>query len=156
TNVAFESFRLIPQSSTVRILREQFRSLGAINDTTLGLVNSVPGRWYKFMVSLTNTAGASGNYAAGCAIYDYGTDGLTPGTNIVRCSTATNHSGKTDVAVAAVWPALRAFQDAGIDAWDNFLVYTPASKPVFTLPPTNVTATASKPLSFGVLADGPG
>ena len=114
--VAFESFRLIPQSSTAWILHEQFHSLGAITDTALGPVNSVPGRWYKFVVSVTNTAGASGNYTAGCAIYDYGTDGLTPGTNIVTFSSATNHTGQTDVTVPAVWPALRAFQDAGIDA----------------------------------------
>ena len=154
--VAFESYRLFPQSGGGWTLHEQFHSLGGLTDTTLGSVSSVAGRWYKFVVSLTNTAGASGNYSGGSALYDYGTDGLTPGTNLVTFSTAISHTGQTDITVSALWPALRAFQDAGIDAWDDFLVYTPASKPVFTLPLTNIVTTSGKTLTLDVLADGPG
>src|SRR6266404_2981444 len=65
--VAFESYRLIPQSTGVWTLHEQFHSLGVITDTPLSPVSFVPGRWYRFVVSLTNTAGASGSYNAGCA-----------------------------------------------------------------------------------------
>ena len=154
--VAFETYRLIPQSAGAWTLHEQFHSLGGLIDTSLGTVTTTAGRWYKFVVSLTNSAGAAGNYSAGCAIYDYGTDGLTPGANLVTFSTATNHTGQTDITVPALWPALRAFQDAGIDAWDDFLVYTPSSKPVFTLPLTNVIAASGSRLTASTLVDGPG
>jgi Fn3 associated len=55
-----------------------------------------------------------------------------------------------------MWAALRAFRNGGIDAWDNFLVYTPASLPVITLPLTNATASPGSALDFYALADGPG
>ena len=155
-SVAFESYRLIPVSGVGWTLHEQYRSLGSLIDTTLGTVSAVPGRWYKFVVSVANSAGTAGSYNAGCAIWDYGTDGLTPGTNVVTFATATNHTGQTDITVAALYPALRAFQDAGIDAWDNFLAYTAGSKPVFTLPLSNVVATAGQTVTSYVLADGAG
>jgi PKD repeat protein len=154
--VTFETFRVIPTAAGIWSLREQYRTAGANTETTINNVNVVAGRWYKFVVSLTNTAGASGSYSAGCAIYDYGTDGLTPGTNIVTFNTITNHTAQTDVTVAAMWPAIRAFQSAGIDVWDNFLVYTSNSIPVITLPLTNVTSSSGTPASFYSLADGPG
>src|SRR5260221_729933 len=82
TGVAFESFRFLPSSATVWSRREQYRTANANTETTVGNVNVLPGRWHKFVVSLTNTSGASGNYNAGCALSDYGTDGLSPGTNL--------------------------------------------------------------------------
>ncbi|HLH52414.1 MAG TPA: choice-of-anchor D domain-containing protein [Verrucomicrobiae bacterium] len=156
TGVAFESFRIIPTTSTTFSLREQFRSGGALTETPLGTINTVAGEWYKFVLTVTNVGGASGNYNAACAIYDFGTDGLTPGTNIVGFSTLMNHTGQTDITVPGIWPGLRAFQSGGIDAWDNFLVYTPASGPVFTIPLTNSSLAAGQSATFSVLAEGPG
>jgi len=77
--------------------------------------------------------GTAGNYSAGCSMYDYGADGLSPGASIVTFSTLTTTVAKRILRSPAVWAGLRAFQDGGIDAWDDFLVFTPASKPVFTL-----------------------
>jgi hypothetical protein len=154
--VTFETFRVIPTASGIWSLREQYRTGGANTETTLNNVNIVAGRWYKFVVSLTNTAGASGAYDAGCAIYDYGTDGVTPGTNIVTFNTVTSQTGQTDVTVPTMWPAIRAFQNGGIDAWDNFLVYTPASPPVITGALTNTSVAVGQSATFAVLADGPG
>jgi PKD repeat protein len=155
--VAFESFRVLPQGSGVWSLREQWRSGEVIPpETTIGSVNFVVGDWYKFVVSVTNTGGAAGNYTAGCAIYDYGTKGLTPGANIVTFPTLQTHTGQTNVTISAVWPAIRAFQDAGIDAWDDFLVCTPSSSPVFTVPLTNTMVPTGGAATFMALADGPG
>ena len=153
--VAFESFRFIP-SATTWSLREQYRTANALTENILGDVSYTAGRWYKFVVALTNTSGASGNYGAACSIYDYGTDGLTPGQNMVTFSTVRSNTGQEIATNAAVWPALRGFQNGGFDAWDNFLVYTPRSKPVITLPLTNTSAIAGQPANFIALADGPG
>ena len=87
---------------------------------------------------------------------DYGADGLTPGASIVPFSTVRNNVGQDIATNIAAWPALRAFQDGGIDAWDNFLVYTPASKPVLTLTLTNTTVANNQVATFRSLADGPG
>jgi hypothetical protein len=156
--VAFESFRFIPQTSTTLSLHEQYRTGGALApDTVLGTVTTTVGNWYKFVVALTNFSGASGAYFAACAIYDYGADGLTPGTNIVTFPALLGHTNQiADITVPAMWPALRAFQNGGIDAWDNFLVYTPASLPVITLALTNTPAAVGQAASFKALADGPG
>ena len=109
------------------------------------------------MISLTNTSGASGNYNAACALYDYGTDGLTPGANVITFPTLQTHSAQPDIAgIPSVWPALRAFQNGGIDAWDNFLIYRADSNPVFTLGLTNTTVAVGNTPTFNVLADGPG
>ncbi|HWD93449.1 MAG TPA: GH92 family glycosyl hydrolase [Verrucomicrobiae bacterium] len=156
TGVAFESYRFVPSSATVWSLREQYRSGNANTETTLGNVNVTPGHWYKFVVGLTNTSGATGNYNAGCAIFDYGIDGLSLGTNIAGFSTAETHTAQDIAKLPAVWAALRGFQNAGIDAWDNFLVYTPASKPVITLPLANTNVMIGNPATFETLADGPG
>jgi len=107
-------------------------------------------------VSLTNTSGATGNYQAGCAIYDYGADGLTPGPNIVTFSTFRSNVNQGIARSPMVWPALRAYQDAGIGAWDNFLVYKANSKPVITLPLADTTVAFGGAASFSILADGPG
>jgi uncharacterized repeat protein (TIGR03806 family) len=152
--VAFESFRFIP-SATTWSLREQYRTTNTLTETTLGDVTYVAGRWYKFIVNLTNS-GASGNYLADCAIYDYGSDGVTPGTNIVTFPTLRTNLAQDIATNQTVWPAFRAFQNAGIDAWDNFLVYTPASKPIITLPLTNTLAPVGQPRTFVTLAEGPG
>lgn len=154
--VAFESFRWIPQSATTLSLREQYRTGGALTETPLGTINVLAGEWYKFVVTLTNVSGASGGYNAACALYDYGADGLTPGTNAITFPTLLSHAGQTDMTVSALWPGLRAFQSGGINAWDNFLVYTPASPPVITLSLTNTSVAKGQAAAFNVLADGPG
>ena len=157
TGVSFESFRFVPSSAAVWSLREQYRTGNANTETTLGNVTVTSGHWYKFIISLTNTSGSTGNYNAGCALYDYGADGLTPGSNVIGFSTVQIHSTGQDIAkLAAVWPGLRAFQDAGIDAWDNFLVYTPASQPVFTLSLANTNVPVGNAATIEALADGPG
>lgn len=155
--VEFESFRFIPISATSWGLYEQYR-IGNITTSpaTLGTVAVVPGRWYDFIVGVTNISETTGTYAAGCALYDYGTDGLTPGTNVVTFAAATNHPGPSVATNSAVWPAFRTFQNAGIDAWDNFLVYTAGSAPQFTLGLSNVSVSVSNSASFRVLAAGPG
>ncbi|HEX4645106.1 MAG TPA: fibronectin type III domain-containing protein, partial [Verrucomicrobiae bacterium] len=157
TNVAFETFRFIPSSATVWPLFEQFRSAGTIvQSASLGSVNVTVGHWYKFVVALTNTAGAAGNYTAACALYDFGADGQTPGTNLITFPTVQSHTAQTDVTTNSVWVGLRSQQNAGIDAWDNFLVFTTNSPPVITLPLTNATIAANSPATFNVFADGPG
>lgn len=156
TGIAFETYRFVPSSATVWSLREQFRSANANTETTLGNVTVTPGHWYKFVIGLTNTSGATGNYNAACAIFDYGTDGLSPGANIVSFSTAESHTAQDIAKLAAVWAGLRGFENAGIDAWDNFLVYTPASKPIITLPLANTNVMAGDPATFETLVDGPG
>jgi predicted alpha-1,2-mannosidase len=155
--VSFESFRFVPSSTTVWSLREQYRTANANTETTLGNVNVSMGHWYKFVIGLTNTIGISGEYNSGCALYDYGSDGLTPGFNLVNFATVQVHTTAQTIAMlAAVWPGLRAYQDAGINAWDNFLVYTPASPPVITYPLINTNVVIGSPATFKVLADGPG
>ena len=154
--VAFESFRVLPQSPGVWSLHEQWRSGESLFETTINNVNFIVGDWYKFVVTITNTGGTAGNYNAACGIYDCGTNGLTPGTNIVTFPTLQTHTGQTNVTVSAVWSAIRAFQDGGIDAWDNFLTYTQTSGPVFTEPLTNAMAALGRPATFYALADGPG
>ena len=153
--VSFESFRFIPAGSLNWTVREQYRSAEALTENPLGNITVTAGHWYKFEVSLTNTSGASGNYNAACALYDYGTDGLSPGTNIIGFSTLRSNAGQTIASSTAVSPALRAFQSAGIDAWDNFLVYTASSKPVFTQPLHDFSANAGQSFRLAVLAEGP-
>jgi len=154
--VAFETFRVIPTATGVWSLREQYRTAGVNTETPINNVNVVAGNWYKFVVTLTNVSGVSGGYNAACAIYDYGANGITPGANIVGFSTLMSHAGQTDITVPAMWPALRAFQNGGIDAWDNFLVCTPASPPVITLALTNTSVALGQAATFAALADGPG
>ena len=152
--VVFESFRFIPSSATSWGLYEQFRTNNNIvTGGSLGTVTVSSGEWYKFVVGITNTAGT---LSAGCALYDYGTDGVTPGANLITFSSAVNHPAGDVLTSTALWPAFRAFEDAGISAVDDFLVYTPASLPVITLSPTNSAVTANEPANFVAQADGPG
>ena len=153
---AFESFRFIPASATSWTLHEQYRTNNANVNNTLGTVTVAAGRWYKFVAGVTNTSGASGNLAAGCALFDYGTNGLTPGADVITFSTAVSHAAQNLATNTAVWPALRAFEDAGISAWDNFLVYQSNSLPVMTLPLANAVVVSGSAATFNALADGPG
>ncbi len=150
--VAFESFRFIPAASNNWTLREQVRSTNVSTETLLGTAPVVPGHWYKFLVSLTNIPTG---FQAWCDLLDFGTNGLTPGPSVISFSTLQTHTSG-DITVSPIFPALRAFQDGGIDAWDNFLIDTASSTPVFTLAPMNVTALAGETPTFTVLADGPG
>ncbi|MDB6066991.1 MAG: hypothetical protein JWR26_3199, partial [Pedosphaera sp.] len=155
-NVAFATYRFAASAANTWSLREQIRTGGTSTETTLGNVTVTSGNWYKFVVSLTNTSGATGNYSSGAAIYDYGTDGLTPGANVVGFSTLRSHTAQDIAKLTSVWPAIRGYQNAGVDVWDNFLVYTPASKPVFTIPLTNAAVAAGTTPTFQALAEGPG
>jgi uncharacterized repeat protein (TIGR03806 family) len=154
--VAFESYRFIPNSATSWSLFEQSRAGNVtFNPGALGTITVQANHWYKFVVGVTNTSGPSGNLAAGAALYDYGADGLTPGANLITFSTATNHAAQ-DIATNVAWPALRAFEDAGVGAWDNFLVYTARSLPVFTSSLGKTSALVNSSVTFTVIADGPG
>ncbi len=153
--VAFESFRFLPSATTWSV-RECYRTGNTTTEFLLGNARYIVGHWYKFVVGLTNTSGSTGDLSTSCALYDYGADGLTPGTNIVTFSTLRNEVGLAIAKTNVTWPALRAFQNAGIDAWDNFLVYTPSSLPVFTLGLTNLTVSQGTVVNFAALADGPG
>jgi len=155
--VTFETLRFIASGATSWPLYEQYRTNGnTVSSGLLGTVTVAVNHWYKFVVAVTNTSGVTGNLAAGCALYDYGTDGLTPGTNIINFPTADSHFAPDLTGNPAVWPALRTFADAGTSAWDNFLVYQPNSPPVFTLTLTNTIVTTGNSASFKALADGPG
>jgi uncharacterized repeat protein (TIGR03806 family) len=155
SNVAFETFRFQPSSATVWAMFEQYRT-GNANTTSpnLGNVAVTSGHWYKFVVGLTNTSGGTGNYSAGCAIYDYGTSGLSPGAVIFSIST--NHTAQDIAKTTTVFPGIRAFQNAGIGAWDNFLVFTSNSPPVITLKLANTNLAQGNTATFNALADGPG
>jgi hypothetical protein len=153
----FESYRFIPTGSTTWPLYEQYCVNGtSTSSTSFGTATVEVGHWYKFVVAMTNTSGGSGNMSAGCALYDYGTDGLTPGANIITFPTATSHTGLAIATDTAVWPALRAMQDGGISAWDNFLVFTSNSPPVITLALVDAVAAPNSTPTFSTLADGPG
>ncbi len=155
--VAYESFCFVPDTSTNWSLHEQYRtSDNTVESAALGTVTVAAGRWYKFVVAITNTSGDSGNLSSGCALFDYGTNGLTPGQNMITFSTSVSHLLRGVVINRPVWPALRAFQNAGISAWDNFLVYTANSAPVFTLTLTNIAVLLTTTATLNVLADGPG
>jgi len=155
--VAFESFRFVPGSATSWPVYEQYRA-GGVSTTggALGTVTVEVGHWYKFEVGVTNTSGASGNLTAGCALYDYGSNGLIPGSNLITFSTATSHPAQDIATNTAVFPALRAWEDAGISAWDNFLVFQSNSPPVITLALSNTIAVSNSTVTFYTLADGPG
>jgi uncharacterized repeat protein (TIGR03806 family) len=155
--VAFESFRFIPTSATSWPLYEQSRTNNETGTgNALGTVTVEVGHWYKFVVAVTNTSGASGNVSAGCALYDYGTNGLTPGANLITFPTASSHAAEDIATNTAVWPALRAFEDGGISAWDNFLVFQSNSPPVITVALSNAVVAANSTATFYALADGPG
>ena len=156
TGVAFESYRFLPSSATVWSLREQFRTNNVNFENILGNVNVVAGHWYKFVIGMTNTSGASGNYTAACSIFDYGTTGLTPGANIITFSTLATHTNQDIAKTTTVYPGLRAFQDSGIGAWDNFLVFQSNSAPIITLKLTNSFVPTGSSATFSALADGPG
>ena len=155
--INFESFRFIPISGTSWPIYEQYAVSGAVTSSSeLGIVAVTTGHWYKFVVGMTNTSGASGNLTAGCALYDFGSNGLTPGPNLITFSTAQSHTALAIATDSTVWPAIRAFEDAGISAWDDFLAYTAGSAPVVTLPLTNVTFAPGAVAAFNIVADGPG
>ncbi|MGC9943218.1 MAG: chitobiase/beta-hexosaminidase C-terminal domain-containing protein [Verrucomicrobiota bacterium] len=155
--VAFESFRFIPASTTSWSAYEQYRAQGvSTTSVALGNVSVIAGHWYKFVVATTNTSGASGNLVASCALYDYGTNGLTPGTNLVNFSTLESHVASDIATNTAVWPALRITDNAAVSAWDNFLVFQTNSPPVMTLKLTNSVVALGSATTFSVLADGPG
>lgn len=155
--IVFESYRFIPANATSWQLYEQYRNNEVTTTSaSLGTVTVTTGHWYKFVVGVTNTSGVSGNYSSGCALYDYGANGVTPGANLITFATALTHTAQNIATNSTVWPAFRAFQDAGISAWDNFLVYTSNSLPVMTLSISNVSVAANNPATLNVLADGPG
>src|SRR5215469_3194286 len=157
SGVAFESFRFIPASTNTWNTYEQYRS-GNVTTTSasLGTVTVTAGHWYKFVVGMTNTSGASGNLSASCALFDYGTTGLTPGANVITFATATNHTALDIATNTAVWPAFRLSANAAINAWDNFLVYQSNDAPVITLKLANSVVGLGAPATFNALADGPG
>jgi hypothetical protein len=155
--VAFESFRFIPASATVWNVYEQYRAANAnTTSATLGNVTVVAGHWYKFAVAMTNTSGATGNLSASCALFDYGTNGVSPGTNLITFSTVMSHSALDIATNAATWPALRITANSAVNAWDNFLVYQSNSPPVFTLKLANSSVVPGAAATFSALADGPG
>ncbi len=156
TGIEFETFRAIPSSGTVWSIQEQARSGNVNVNPTLGNATVSPGRWYKFTVSITNTSGATGNFSASCALYDYGTNGLLPGANVITFNTLTAHTNQDIAKTTTAYSGLRSAQNGGISAWDNWLVYTPASLPVFTIPLSNATVALGSTPTFSVLAEGPG
>src|SRR5436305_1670337 len=100
----------------------------------------VDGGSYSFAESINAGAGGSG-----------GVSEFQSADTTATCGSASWNFSTT------VGPGLRGFKNAGIDAWDNFLVCTPAGKPVITLAVTNLNpVVAGNPVTFKALADGPG
>jgi uncharacterized repeat protein (TIGR03806 family) len=156
TGVEFESFRFIPTSTTAWGVYEQYNTGNATtNSDTLGNVTVTAGHWYKFVVGVTNTSGASGNVTASCALFDYGADGLTPGNNLITFSTVESHAAMGIATNTTVWPALRITANAAVNAWDDFLVFQSNSQPVITLKLTNSVVASGGTAIFNALADGP-
>ena len=134
--VAFETFRFVPSSPTVWGTFEQYRS-GNVTTTSaasLGNVTVTAGRWYNFVVSITNTAG---NLTTACALFDYGANGLTPGTNLITFSTVQSHAVADITADNTVFPAWRLTANAAVNAWDNFQIFQTNSAAVASQ--TNLT-----------------
>lgn len=132
--VAFESFRFVPSSTTVWGTFEQYRSNNiTVPSASLGNVTVTAGHWYNFVVSITNT---TGNLTAGCALFDYGVNGLTPGANLITFSTVQNHPLVDIVTDNAVFPAWRLTANAAVNAWDNFQIFQTNSA---AIGPTNLT-----------------
>lgn len=154
---AFATYRFVPASATTWNLFEQTRS-GDVTTTSasLGTVNVVSGRWYKFVIGFTNTSGITGDYSSSCALLDYGTTGTSPGANLINFATASAHSAQDIATNSAVWPALRGFANDGVGAWDNFTVFTTNQPPIITLPLANTSVTNASPATFAIVADGPG
>ena len=158
--ISFETFRFIPGGgggANNWAITEQTRSAN-VNTTspTLGTAAVTSGHWYKFVLGMTNTSGATGNFSASCALFDYGTSGLVPGANLITFSTLRTHTNQDIAKLSAVFPSIRSFQNSGISAFDNWLVYTPASAPTFTIPLTNTTVALGSTPTFSALAEGPG
>ncbi len=155
--VAFETFRFIPSSATVWAAYEQYRSASTTTTSgSLGNVTVVAGHWYKFVVAMTNTSGASGNLTASCALFDYGTNGVTPGANLITFSTVASHAAQDIATNTVIWPALRITANSAVNAWDNFLVFRSNSPPVLTLKLANSNLAPGAAATFNALADGPG
>ena len=56
---------LLPASTTSWTSYEQYRAQGvSTTSAALGNVTVIAGHWYKFVVGMTNTSGASGNLTA--------------------------------------------------------------------------------------------
>jgi len=114
--VAFECFRLAPRAISWPIYEEYRINNTTVNSPALGTVKVEVYHWYKFVVAVTNTSGASGNLAAGCALYDYGTNRPTPadrditgrGRNIITFSTASSHAAEDIATNTAVWGIWRS------------------------------------------------
>ena len=162
--VAFASFRTQPEANATLTnwsMRTQTKTTtnGATAETTFSpFFTIVPGRWYKYVITFTNTSG-TGTYSNYCRFIDYGTDGLTPGTNMFSFNAAANVTGAhlaSSTAGSNVYPAMRFLNNAGADLIDNFLVYTPSSLPILTLGLSNVVALAGNAVVLKTLADGPG
>ena len=137
--VAFESFRFIPASATIWTSYEQYRSGNTTTTSAaLGDVTVTAGHWYYFVVGLTNTSGPSGNVAASCALFDFGADGLTPGTNLITFSTFESHTALDIATNQTVWPAWRLSTNSAVNAWDNFQIFH-TNSPVMTLTPIFLT-----------------
>jgi tetratricopeptide (TPR) repeat protein len=115
-DVAFESFRFIPNATNWPVYEEYRTKNTTVDSAALGTVTVEVGHWYKFVVAVTNTSGASGNLAAGCALYDYGTNRPTPGDrgmteggrNLITFSTASSHAAEDIATNKAVWGIWRA------------------------------------------------
>jgi O-antigen ligase len=114
--VAFECFRLVPRAVNWPVYEEYRTNNTTVNSAPLGTVTVEVGHWYKFVVAVTNTSGTSGNLAAGCALYDYGTNRPTPanhdmigrGRNLITFSTASSHAAEDIATNTAVWGIWRA------------------------------------------------
>jgi hypothetical protein len=141
---SWETFRFMPTSATNWSLRVQTRSANNMVETILqNSLIVVSGRWYKFSINLTNvsTSAGQGNLEMDCSLHDYGLDGLTPGTNLITVNTMQQFTNHDTAKSTNVYAGFRCFNNAGIDAWDDFAVNWP---PPAALPgaPTGLSAVA--------------
>ncbi|HEY3860770.1 MAG TPA: chitobiase/beta-hexosaminidase C-terminal domain-containing protein [Verrucomicrobiae bacterium] len=154
---SFETYRFVPAGPASWAIFEQYRTNNVtVSSPSFGGVTVTAGHWYKFVVHMTNSTGATGFLEASCALFDYGTNGLEPGANLITFSTVSDHFALNIASNTAVWPGVRAYNDAGISAFDDFLVYTPHTAPVLTRPLNDITVLVDSSPTFTGLFDGPG
>jgi hypothetical protein len=159
----FGSFRLLPLSTTSPTYQLAYQT--ATNGTTSsGNIGSpltlTVGHWYQFNTYFTNT-GPGTSYNMACSLIDYGTDGATPGANVITFSTLQTITGTQPVlsSDSTVWPGFRVANNTGVGVLDNFSVIggggggSVSNLPVIIVQPASQTVSVSNNVTFSVTAN---
>jgi len=117
-------------------------------------------RWYKlvgtFINTKTNSSGASpGPFTMDATLQDMGTDGITPGTNVLVMIQQTQ-TNIDIVGATKLFFGIRTLENGGIDYIDNVYVTTTNGPVFFVQAPTNQTVLQGRTATFRALVDGDG